>query len=464
MRMPRFQRSGAPEEERHATPLELFYDLVFVFAITQVSHLLLKHLTWEGAGQSLLVLLVVWWAWNYTTWVTNELDPESIVVRLVLIAVMLASLLMAVAIPEAFGRHALLFAGSYVAIQVGRHAFLTFGAGGPGTIERERASRILTWFVAAGVLWIAGALAHGTARTVLWLAALALDYSAPLAVFWVPGRRRMRHDMWQVQTSHFAERFQLFIIIALGESIVVIGATTSELELNLARLVAFGIAFLETAAMWWLYFNYVARIAERRLELSPDRTLLARDAYTYLHVVLVAGVIVAAVGDELVIAHPSHELPGREIAAVVAGPAIYLLAHAVFRWRMSGSVSGRRLAGALACVAAGGVGAFAPALVVAALVVAILVAVIGSEYLAGARSRARGEPSPLERLEASAAASTGGGPAAEGRAGPAAAPGWAAAAPAGAGPVSGARSSQPPAAATALAIVGARAGTGTPAT
>src|SRR5687767_8482365 len=139
--MSRFQRPSGGDE-RHASTLELFYDLVFVFAITQVSHLLLAHLDWEGVGQSLLVLLVVWWAWNYTTWVTNELDLESIVVRLVLIAIMLASLLMAVAIPEAFGEHALLFVGSYVAIQVGRHLFLTLACASSGTLERERSARI----------------------------------------------------------------------------------------------------------------------------------------------------------------------------------------------------------------------------------------------------------------------------------------------------------------------------------
>jgi low temperature requirement protein LtrA len=168
--MPRVARASLRRQggvEQHASTLELFYDLVFVFAITQVSHLLLHRLTWEGAGQSALVLLVVWWSWNYTTWVTNELDPESIVVRLLLIALMLASLLMAIAIPQAFGDRALLFVASYVAIQVGRHSFLTFAAANRGTIERQRAGRILTWFVAAGVLWIAGALTAGLTRTLL---------------------------------------------------------------------------------------------------------------------------------------------------------------------------------------------------------------------------------------------------------------------------------------------------------
>jgi low temperature requirement protein LtrA len=394
----RFQRNRDAGEEQRATTLELFYDLVFVFAITQVSHLLLDNLSWEGAGQATLALLVVWWAWNYTTWVTNELDPDSIVVRLLLIGLMLGSLLMAVAIPRAFEEHGLLFAGSYVAIQVGRHAFLTFAAEERGTIAREGAGRILIWLTAAGVLWLAGGIVDGTGRTVLWIAALAIDYCGPIVFYWVPGRPRLTGETWEVETSHFAERFQLFMIIALGETIVLTGATTTQLDLDTSRVTAFGLAFLSTAALWWLYFNYVATIAQRRLELSPDRTRLARDGYTYLHVLLVIGVIASAVGDELVIAHPTEELPGREIAVVVAGPAIYLVGHALFRLRMAGSLSRKRLGGAIACVAVGGVGTFAPALLVATLLVAVLVAVIVSEHVAAARRRARGEPSPLERL------------------------------------------------------------------
>jgi low temperature requirement protein LtrA len=385
--------------EQRATTLELFYDLVFVFAITQVSHLLLDHLDWTGVGQSVLVLLVVWWSWNYTTWVTNELDPRSIVVRLLLIALMLASLLMAIAIPEAFGDKALLFAASYVAIQVGRHSFLTFVAAERGTIERQRAGRILAWFIAAGVLWIAGALADGSTRTALWLAALALDYVAPLVTFWLPGLPRLRPEAWEVGSEHFAERFQLFIIIALGETIVVTGATTAELDLTTARVVAFSFAFLATAALWWLYFSLVATILERRLARAENRTVLARDAYTYLHVVIVAGILLSAVGDELVIAHPTDELPDAELAAVVCGPALYLLAHVALRLRVTGTISGRRLAGALACLAIGAIGTFASALVVAALLLGVLVAVIVGDQVAAARRRGRGEPSPLERLE-----------------------------------------------------------------
>ena len=388
--------------DQRATSLELFYDLVFVFAVTQVSHHLLGDLTWRGAGQSALLLLVVWWSWNYTTWVTNELDPELPVVRLLMIALMLASLLMAAAIPEAFEGEAALFVASYLAIQVGRHLFLTYVAAEPHTLERTRAARILVWFVFAGVFWVAGAVASGPARTVLWIVALAIDYTAPLALFRVPGAPRLTEDAWQVSTAHFSERFGLFVIIALGESVVLTGSTISGANLAGATLAAFATAFLITAALWWLYFTYVVRVAERRLEMATNRTRMARDGYTYLHVVFVAGIIVSAVGDELVIAHPSEPLSGPEVAAVVAGPAIYLVAHVLFRLRLTGTVSRKRLAGAAACALVGVLAARADALVVAVLVFAVLASVIGAEHLASARRSRRGEPSPLERLEATA--------------------------------------------------------------
>jgi low temperature requirement protein LtrA len=398
------RRRLTDEVSQRVSTLELFYDLVFVFAITQVSHLLLEHLTWAGAGQALIVLLAVWWSWNYTTWTTNELDTETIPVRLLLLALMLVSLLMSVAIPDAFGEHALLFAGSYVTIQVGRHAFLTFAAAQPGTIERERAGRILMWFVAAGVLWIAGALADGPARTVLWLAALALDYGAPLVLYWVPGRSRLEGATWDVGTEHFAERFGLFIILALGESIVLTGATTSESDLAPATIAAFIMAFLTSAAIWWLYFTSVARLGEHYLAVSENRTKLARDGYTFLHVVFAAGIIMAAVGDELVIAHPTEVLPLQEVTAVAAGPAIYLVALTLFGYRLTGALSKRKLFGTLACVVVGFVGLFSPALVLAGLLIVVLVAVIGSNYLLASRSRVRGETSPIEQLEAEDAA------------------------------------------------------------
>lgn len=396
----RFQRRPEDQEQR-VTPLELFYDLVFVFAMTQVSHLLLDNLTWEGAGQAALVLAVVWWSWNYTTWVTNELDTDSTVVRLLLIALMLTCLMMAVAIPDAFGDRGLLFAGAYVFSQVGRHFFLTFIAASRNTLERRRAGHILVWFLFAAVFWIAGGIAEGESRTALWLIALAIDYGAPLVTYWLPWDN-LEQGSWEVKTDHFAERFQLFVIIALGETIVITGATASDITLTNGAILAFALAFLSTAAMWWLYFNYVATIAQRRLELAVNRVALARDAFTYLHVLIIAGIILAAVGDEIVIAHPDDELHGAELIAVIAGPALYLLSHVALRLRMTGTISYKRLSGAVACLAVGLVGGMLPALGVAALLVAILALVIVAEQVSNARRLARGEPSPLEQLNASA--------------------------------------------------------------
>jgi low temperature requirement protein LtrA len=397
--MSRFQRAQAGGGAEGTTPLELFYDLVFVFAVTQVSHQLATHLTWAGASEALLTLMVVWWAWNYTTWATNELDVASSIVRLVVLAIMFASLLMAVALPQAFGSRALLFAGAYVVIQVGRSAFLTFAAADEGSIERRRAGRILTWFVVSGVFWVAGALAASEVRPLLWLIALTIDYTAPLVLYWVPGRRRLDSSSWDVETAHFAERFQLFMIIALGEAIVVTGATTAALDLDAARIGALTIAFLSSAALWWLYFDYVASAAEKRLERAgEDRTRLARDGFTYLHLGLVGGVMLVAVGDEIVIQHPTDVLTAQEIAVVVAGPAAYLLAHTLFRLRMARTVGTKRLTGALACLALAAMGPFVPAIVLLLSTLCVLITVIGVERLAARRRSA--EAPQLDRATA----------------------------------------------------------------
>ena len=396
------QRLRGSGESQRATTLELFYDLVFVFAITQVTHLLLEHLTWTGVLESGVILLAVYWSWNYTTWTTNELDTETVPVRLLLLSLMGASLLMAVAIPQAFGAHALLFALPYVAIQVGRHSFLAFAAAERGTLERERAVRILVYFCLAGVFWISGAFADDSPRVLLWLVALAIDYAGPLTLFWIPGMRRMQGANWSVGIEHFAERFGLFVILVLGESIVLTGATTSELELTPARIAAFVGAFLGAAAIWWLYFTSIARLGEYYLGVSEDRTILARDTYTYLHVVFVAGIILTAAGDELVIAHPTEVLPPYEVATVAAGPALYLLAHTLFGYRLTGTVTKRKLFATVGCVVVGFAGLVLPALVLAGLLIMVLVALIVANYPPPWSSNANGEASRTERPEASA--------------------------------------------------------------
>lgn len=385
--MSRFAYRKDPDREYGASTLELFFDLVFVFAMTQVSHLLLEHLSWLGALQSLIVLLVVWWAWQYTTWATNEFDPDAIPIRLLLIVIMMASLLMSVAIPEAFGDKGLLFAGAYVFIQVGRHAFMTFVAADRGSHERNRAAHILTWFCFGAVFWIAGGLVDGDARIILWLIALGFDYGGPMITYPVPWLGKVGTDAWDVGGSHFAERFQLFTIIALGETIVLTGATTSGLELDFATVTAFTAAFLSTVCLWWLYFNYVASVFEHLLVESDNRTSVARHLYTYGHIPIIAGIILCAVGDEIIIAHPTEYLKTPYLLAVVAGPVLYLLAFVPSRWRMTGGLPAKRVVGAAACVAVGVVAAMAhiPALATGLLLVGILIAVVVIETVTPSR-------------------------------------------------------------------------------
>jgi low temperature requirement protein LtrA len=375
--MARFARPQSPDGHSRASTLELFYDLVFVFAVTQISHTLLHDLTWEVAGQEAVVLLAVWWTWNYTTWATNELDTTAVPVRALVVAVMLGSLLMSIAIPEAWGDRAMLFVGAYVAIQVGRHSFMTFVVGTRGSKERDRAGRITIWFCASGIFWLAGGFAEGSTRTILWLIALAIDYGAPLAVYWVPWMQRVKADVWDVATEHFAERFQLFVIIALGESIVVTGAATSQIDpLDAPTVAAFVVAFLLSAALWWLYFNRAAEGSQRRLEMAENRTEVARDVYTYLHAFVVAGVIVSAIGDELVIKNHGETLETAQLTAVVAGPVIYLLALALIRLRATGTGSIKRPLAAVAIILIGLVAGDASALVVGIFNLAVLIVLI----------------------------------------------------------------------------------------
>jgi low temperature requirement protein LtrA len=335
------QRTG---EEQAATTLELFFDLVFVFAVTQLSHFLLAHLDVGGVAQTVLLLLVAWWAWIYTTWMTNWFDPDAVAVRLVLFVVMLAGLLLAVAIPEAFGERALLFAGAYVAMQVVRNAFIVWSAGPHGEL-RLTFARILAWSCWVGVLWIAGALVDDDLRPFVWVVALAADLLGPYAGYWTPGLGRSRTTDWEIEGAHFAERFQLFVIIALGESIVVTGATASDRSLDAATLVALAVAFAGAAAMWWLYFDRVARHAQARLRKADDPGRLARDAFTYLHLPIVAGIIATAAGDEITIAHPGGDAHAWDVALIVGGPFLYLLGHQLFRLRMTGTISPLRLGG-----------------------------------------------------------------------------------------------------------------------
>jgi low temperature requirement protein LtrA len=333
----------APGDDAHrVTFFELFFDLVYVFAITQLSHGLLEQLDLRGLAETVVLLLAVWWAWVYTTWATNWLNPDSTACRLMLIAAMGAGLLMATSIPTAFGDGGLTFAVAYAAIQVGRSSFVLWAVR-EDPVRRVNFQRIVVWNAAASVLWVVGGIASGTARDVAWIAALLVDYAGPAIRYVVPGLGRATTAEWAVSAAYFSERFKLFVILALGESIIVIGATFSQLEPDLATVLALATAFAGSVALWWVYFHRSAAAGEEAMSRSGDRGRIARSAYTYSHLPLVAGIIVTAVGDELVIAHPTAQADVATIATVLGGPALFLAGHALFKYTVFGEVSVSRL-------------------------------------------------------------------------------------------------------------------------
>lgn len=324
------RRRGGPESGKVGA-IELFFDLVFVFAVTQLSHTLLADLTGSGALRVALLLFAVWWVWIYTSWVTNWLDPERPVVRVAVLVLLLAGLLLAVAIPDAFGARGLVFAAAYVFMQLGRTVFMLWAVRGePGTL-RGNFQRILVWFALSGALWLAGGLAAGEARVFSWAVALAIDLAGPFAYFRVPGLGRSNAADWNVDANHMAERCGLFVIIALGESLLVTGATFTTLDWSRAACAAFVVAVLGSIAMWWLYFDTGAGRGHRAMAHAALPGKVARLAYTYLHIVIVAGIIVCAVADELVLVHPGHA-SGAAVAVLLGGPAIYILGNALFKW------------------------------------------------------------------------------------------------------------------------------------
>lgn len=311
--------------------VELFFDLVFVFAVTQLSHSLLAHLDVAGALRTGFLLLAVWWVWIYTSWVTNWLDPEKTPVRLMLFALMLTGLVLSASIPKAFAHHGAAFAWAYAAMQVGRTAFMLWAARNEPVL-RNNFQRILIWMAISAVLWAAGGLSEGDARWAFWLPAMALEIVSPMLYYWVPGLGRSRTTDWNVDGSHLAERCALFVIIALGESLLVTGATFAGLEvLGTSQALAFASAFVGSVAMWWIYFDSGAERAHHRIAHSDDPGRQARSAYTYFHVPIVAGIIVCAVADELVLVHPGHA-ENAGIAAILGGPALYLVGTALFKW------------------------------------------------------------------------------------------------------------------------------------
>jgi low temperature requirement protein LtrA len=381
-------RERRAHEHARVTYVELFFDLVFVFAVTQLSHAVLAHPTGMGLLHAGLLLLAVWWAWVFTAWFTNWMDPERAPVRIMLFVMMAAGLVLSAAIPDAFGKRGPVFAAAYVFIQVGRSLFFLIG------VWREPAhrlnfSRIVAWLSLAAVFWIIGAFQHGEARLLTWGVAMAIEYVSPAMGFWTPGLGRSNAADWSVEGGHLAERCALFTIIALGESIIVTGATVVGLPWTADVIAAFASALVCSIAMWWIYFSSTAEAASEAIARSENPGAIARVAYTYSHLLPVAGIIVAAVGDEWVIHHPAGHTDFKTAAAVIGGPALFLFGLLVFKLAVFRRWSSTRITGLILLAAMVPLAGHVSPLALSGLTTLALVLVGAWETMLSSRHRAR---------------------------------------------------------------------------
>jgi low temperature requirement protein LtrA len=364
---------GDPTEQR-VTPLELFFDLVFVFALTQVTGFLADHLTWVGMIQGAALLAVLWWAWGGYAWLTNAVPAEEVIpARLVILTAMAAMLVASLAVPDAFGKYGVLFGLSYFVVRFLQVLLYALATG--GTPETRRAIlRLSTGFLLAPALLIAAGFFDGLAQGALWVFALAIDYG----VAFVGGVSGFR-----VHAGHFVERHSLVIIIALGESIVAVGVGVSGLAIGAGIIVAAVLGVALAAGLWWVYFDLVMLAAERRLSRAKggERARLARDSYSYLHLPMVAGIIFVALGVKKTLAHVGDPLAIVPAVALCGGVALYLLGHNAFRLRDVGSVSVPRMVVTVLCCALIPVAVSVPSLITLAFLAGLMCALAAFETI-----------------------------------------------------------------------------------
>jgi low temperature requirement protein LtrA len=397
--------SAVTPVERRTTAIELFWDLVFVFAVTQVTTLLAHHTSWARLGQAMLVLALVWWAWSAFVWAANAEEEESRTLRACLLAGTVLVFIVGLAVPTAFGRNSVLFAVAYVAVRL-LHLAVYADASRRGHAGRAAILGFAVTVAIGMLLLLIGAVLHGWARVVLWTAALAIDYAGPA---WLT-RERLR-GLQQVAVAHFAERYGLFVIICLGESIVALGAGVDNGGRHLTPGLVIGsvLALLIVVGMWWTYFDRIADSAQERLRVHDDPVLAAADAYSYIHLIIIAGIIILAGGVKLVAHHSvSAPMPDAGRLAMCGGAALYLVGLAAFRLRMLGERSYGRLFTALALMVLYLVSAAFPAWLVGALIAGLLAVLCGAEIMLGPGRKRAGAGASIVRPAAPGAAERAG--------------------------------------------------------
>jgi low temperature requirement protein LtrA len=382
-RTPRTARlSGVLREDERVTPLELFFDLVFVLAITQCTALMAAHPTWEGLAQGVVVLGVLWWAWVGYAWLTSTVDPEEGGVRLAMFAAMAALLVVALCVPTAFGRSGLEFAIAYAIVRVAQIVLLYLAGSDDPALRRAVITGLVGSTAVAGALLVTASFTDGGLQIGLWALALVLDMSGPLF---------FGQEGWKLVPGHFAERHGLILLIALGESIVAIGVGADR-AVDAGVVAAAVVGIVVAAGIWWTYFDVVAIVAGRRLARARpgrEQNAMARDLYSYLHLPMIVGIVLVALAMKKTLAHVEDPLKPVPCFALLGGIAVYLLAHVAFRYRGGHTLSRRRLFLAALLLALIPVGLELPALATVGTVAVLLVCLIGYETLSYGDARAR---------------------------------------------------------------------------
>ncbi|MGV1946290.1 MULTISPECIES: low temperature requirement protein A [unclassified Agrobacterium] len=311
-------------EAEKATFPELFFDLVFVFALIQLSHALAKDFGPTAALEAGILILSLWWLWIHTTWITNLLNTEKEPVRILLFVLMFGGVLLAIALPEAFAEQGFVFALIYSAMQVGRSLFALYAFKGEDRQSFLVFVRVTIWLVISSLFWLAGGLVDLTDRILLWGIALAIEYAGPACRYVVPGLKASDADKLHLSGEHLAERCALFVIICLGETILTTGRTATEYMNSGLTFIVFCSAFVSTVTMWWIYFHHGQEEASRKAEHADEKAKIAQNLFNYGHLPIVAGIILTAVGEDFSLSHAHEGTTMRESLAILGGPILFL--------------------------------------------------------------------------------------------------------------------------------------------